>query len=68
MVWFEGVAHERFPLKGCYRKVPSYMVLQNSPFQKLLFEIDTTGWVFFFRNGLFEIGTMDRSISNEWAF
>ena len=26
----EGVAHERFPLKGCYRKVSSYMVLHNS--------------------------------------
>ena len=46
MVWFEGVAYERFPLKRCYRKVPSHMALQNSPFQKRLFETETTGWSF----------------------
>ena len=67
LVGFEGVAYERFPLKRCYGKVPSYMVLQNSPFQKRLFEIDTTGW-FFLRNGLFEIGTIHRSFSKERLF
>jgi hypothetical protein len=72
MVWFEGVAYERFPLKRCYRKVPSHMALQNSPFQKRLFETDTTGWSFS-KERLFEIGAMDWSLFEDrlflkWAF
>ena len=67
MVWFEGVAYERFPLKRCYRKVPSHMALQNSPFQKRLFETDTTGWSFS-KERLFEIGAMDWSLFEDRLF
>ena len=47
MVWFEGVAHERFLSRDATERSPFCMVLQNS--FKNGFEVGTTG--LFLRNG-----------------